>query len=257
MKRAIRNLFKQYPAGIRFCIIVMLVLFLAPFEIASAQNTFTVTVAQKSEDHPYYQQGWGEAYVISGVQGRELTLTRGETYSFQMQNVPAIHPFYITTSPAGGPGAAAYSEGVTNNDATGNAILTFTPDENTPDTLYYQCHAHEYMGYRIIISDTATDTDDDRTLPDSFRLLGNYPNPFNPTTHIRFDLRSPAVTSVEVFDLAGRKVLTIPAQVFPAGTGHSIEIDAASLTSGVYFYRVTAEMTAEKQIETGVMTLIR
>lgn len=115
----------------------------------SAQNddppTFAVTVVQKTAEHPFFGEGWDEAYAIDGVEGRHLTLERGVTYVFEMEDVPAMHPFYISTSRSGF-GEGVYSDGVTGNFATQGEVLTFTPREDTPDLLFYQCSAHDYMG---------------------------------------------------------------------------------------------------------------
>lgn len=115
---------------------------------AAAQNgdpTFAVTVVDKTVEHPFFGQGWPEAYAIDGVEGRHLTLERGITYVFEMEDVPVIHPFYISTS-ASGFGAGVYEEGVTGNFATTGQTVTFTPGDETPDLLYYQCGAHDFMG---------------------------------------------------------------------------------------------------------------
>lgn len=116
---------------------------------------FTVTTAQKTDDHPHFGQGFSVGYVIDGDQGKEITLDRGETYTFQMDDVPTIHPFYITTSEVG-QGEGDYSDGVENNGATGNETLTFTPPSSAPDTLYYNCVNHAYMGGRIIITSSGS-----------------------------------------------------------------------------------------------------
>ena len=112
--------------------------------------TFTVTVADKTSDHPYSEQGFEQGYVVDGGQGREITLERGQTYEFQMSNVPSLHPFYITTNMVG-QGQGEYTDGVENNGASGNETLTFTPSTSAPDTLYYNCTNHAYMGSIIRI----------------------------------------------------------------------------------------------------------
>ncbi|MEX2604079.1 MAG: T9SS type A sorting domain-containing protein, partial [Gracilimonas sp.] len=76
--------------------------------------------------------------------------------------------------------------------------------------------------------------------PDGFKLNGNYPNPFNPSTNISFNLPKGAAVSIDVFSVIGQKVLSIPAQQMSAGTDLNVRIDASSLTSGMYIYRVTA-----------------
>ncbi len=94
-------------------------------------------------------------------------------------------------------------------------------------------------------------------LPTEFALLGNYPNPFNPSTRIEFDLPETAEVSIAVFDMLGRNVMTLPSKEFEAGANRSIELNAASLASGPYFYRVVATGASGRHIETGRMVLIK
>jgi hypothetical protein len=132
---------------------------------AAAQNAdeFRVWVEPKNQEHPFFQQGEPEGYVLDGVgsdigiQGRDVYLERGVTYTFQMVDVPVDHPFYISTSESGF-GAGVWTDGVTGNFATGNQVLTFTPDDDTPDLLYYQCSVHLFMGGRIhVIGEVSVD----------------------------------------------------------------------------------------------------
>lgn len=94
-------------------------------------------------------------------------------------------------------------------------------------------------------------------LPTSFTLHGNYPNPFNPSTTITFALESPAVVGVDVFDLFGRRVLSVEGGAFAAGSVHEIQLDASALSSGSYVYRVRAEMNGVQQTQSGRMTLLK
>lgn len=73
--------------------------------------------------------------------------------------------------------------------------------------------------------------------PARFALLGNYPNPFNPTTTIRYSIPADGLVSVQVFDVLGRIVATSQIGYRAAGT-HSYEFSANGLSSGVYFYRI-------------------
>ena len=94
-------------------------------------------------------------------------------------------------------------------------------------------------------------------LPKLFALSGNYPNPFNPSTRIVFDLLSSAEVSVEVLDLLGRVVLTLGGQSIEAGANRTMEVDGSLLASGTYLYRVIAKMEGGVQVETGRMVLIK
>ncbi len=97
-----------------------------------------------------------------------------------------------------------------------------------------------------------------RTLSENrVTMFGNYPNPFNPTTTIRFDLPSQAEVSIDIFDMLGRTVLSVPAQRMAAGRAQRIRVDGSTLASGLYLYRVTARMEGKVQIQTGRMTLLK
>jgi Secretion system C-terminal sorting domain len=98
---------------------------------------------------------------------------------------------------------------------------------------------------------------DEDELPESFVLKGNYPNPFNPTTNIQFDLRESATVQVTVMDMLGREMISMPAQAYAAGANHTVSVNAASLTSGMYIYRVVANSATDARVATGTMTLLK
>jgi hypothetical protein len=78
------------------------------------------------------------------------------------------------------------------------------------------------------------------TTPTSFELLQNYPNPFNSQTVISFELQEPIHTNVEIFDITGAKIATLIDDDLSAGK-HSLIWDAGEYSSGLYFYRLTAD----------------
>ena len=94
----------------------------------------------------------------------------------------------------------------------------------------------------IVLYGTAvpTDIDDDipAELPEAFALYPNYPNPFNPSTEIAFAIPRAGTVSLEIFNIAGRRV-AVPLQEYLAAGEHRIEWDATGLASGVYLYRLT------------------
>jgi len=67
----------------------------------------------------------------------------------------------------------------------------------------------------------------------------NYPNPFNPSTTIRFDLPREVHVLLRIFDILGHEVATLVDEEKSAG-GYRIEWRAAELRSGMYFYRIEA-----------------
>lgn len=76
-------------------------------------------------------------------------------------------------------------------------------------------------------------------LPTVYALHQNYPNPFNPTTSIGFNLPAAGHVQLTVFDITGRTV-AIPANGWYAAGTYSIDLDASSFASGIYFYRLTS-----------------
>ena len=85
-------------------------------------------------------------------------------------------------------------------------------------------------------------------LPTSFSL-GNYPNPFNPTTTIRFELTERGQTSLVVYDVSGREVRVLHDGDLGSGV-HEFRFDADGLPSGTYLYRLTTPSAtkAEKMV---------
>jgi hypothetical protein len=81
-------------------------------------------------------------------------------------------------------------------------------------------------------------------LPSRFELGQNYPNPFNPTTTIEFSLPASGNVKLDVFNVLGQTVTTLLNRPMDAGR-HQVEFDASSLSSGVYFYRLTTEDVTE------------
>jgi len=75
--------------------------------------------------------------------------------------------------------------------------------------------------------------------PDGFILAQNYPNPFNPATAITFTLPAAQTVRLAVYDARGREVALLASGVFGAGS-HRIEFSAEGLSSGLYFYKLTA-----------------
>lgn len=75
--------------------------------------------------------------------------------------------------------------------------------------------------------------------PKEFALYGNYPNPFNPVTTIKFDVPVEGLVNIQVFDLLGREVSTLYNNSMKPGS-YTISFDASDLSSGFYFYRMNS-----------------
>ena len=90
-----------------------------------------------------------------------------------------------------------------------------------------------------------------------FDLLGNYPNPFNPTTAILVDLPETAAVSVDIFNMLGQRIHREEFPTVAAGPSQSLFLKLSHLSSGAYVYQVTAEMGKVIHHASGRMTLIK
>jgi pectate lyase len=70
-----------------------------------------------------------------------------------------------------------------------------------------------------------------------FALCQNFPNPFNPSTTINFEIPKSGVVSLKVYDIYGREIATLVEGVKSAGS-HTVEFNGSNLSSGVYFARL-------------------
>ena len=77
-------------------------------------------------------------------------------------------------------------------------------------------------------------------VPDVFALNQNYPNPFNPSTEIAFDLPVASHVELTIYNVLGQKVETLVDREMEAGS-HTVTWNADKVSTGVYFYRITAK----------------
>jgi len=94
--------------------------------------------------------------------------------------------------------------------------------------------------------------EDAENLPREFGLSQNYPNPFNPRTAISYQLPAVSKIKVVIYDFLGRVIAVVVNETKQPGI-HQATWDASGFSSGIYFYR----LTAENFVETRKMILIR
>ena len=89
-------------------------------------------------------------------------------------------------------------------------------------------------------------------LPETTELLGAYPNPFNPTSTIRYALAERTDVELAVYNTLGQRVALLADGYMQAGS-HQAVFDAGSLPSGLYFYR----LRAGSDFQTGQLMLVK
>ena len=96
-----------------------------------------------------------------------------------------------------------------------------------------------------------------KSLPLNFELAQNFPNPFNPTTKISFNLPVNSNVSLEIYNLVGEKVKDVYNGALEAGS-HTYEVNGSDLSSGIYVYRLTvAAENGTNFVASKKMTLLK
>ena len=129
--------------------------------------------------------------------------TRVEYY-FAAQDI-ALPNAFCTTLPAGGSGINP-------------------PGSTAPST-------------RFMFNVTNSTVVENNEIPVEYKLYDNYPNPFNPTTKIKFELKEINFVTLKVYDITGKLVTTLVNQKLQAGE-YNVDFDGRNLSSGLYIYRI-------------------
>ncbi len=86
------------------------------------------------------------------------------------------------------------------------------------------------------------------TTVSNYLLSQNYPNPFNPTTKISYSVPVSDIVSLTIFDVTGKKLQTLINEQKSSGN-YEVEFDASNLSSGTYYYKISAgEFTETKRM---------
>lgn len=121
------------------------------------------------------------------------------------------------------------------------------------DSIYFYCDGYDVSGLyanaanQIIVAgvtwlDIMTPHP---ATPLTFKLYGNYPNPFNPATEIRFEIPRDERVDLLIYNSLGQSVRTVLENQYMGAGLHQIYFDAAELPSGLYFYRLTAGQVSQ------------
>jgi len=128
--------------------------------------------------------------------------------------------------------------------------LTYTQDENV--YLRFRLHADQASnGWGWAIDNVEVDNiisalENEQLITNRFKLIGNYPNPFNPNTTIRFTLAENGSVSLKLYNYLGQLVKTLYSnESFSSGTIHQVYWDGNNdfgqpVASGTYFYKLNS-----------------
>jgi hypothetical protein len=91
----------------------------------------------------------------------------------------------------------------------------------------------------VVVDPTTGIKEGEDHLPVDYYLSQNFPNPFNPTTTIKFEIPERSFVALKVYDVLGNEIATLINEEKPAGS-YEITFDGSDLTSGIYFYKIQA-----------------
>jgi len=181
-------------------------------------------------EHPAVVGSVGGSYVTAiAASGNTLAfyqrpLNYLQAMIYIMDLTDPVYPQYI--------GHYNISEMISDMEIYGSYLLTVSPEKFS----VYQVDALSIVPHREIT-------------PYEFALFPCYPNPFNPSTVIRFSLPYTTQAKLTVYDITGRQVKVLTNEVLSAGE-HSVTFRGTNLSSGVYFVRLEAgqQMQTEKMV---------
>jgi len=137
---------------------------------------------------------------------------------------------------------------ITHPDLRGQGSVTHRTEYNYSDnavipglTYEYRISDVSYSGAveRHNIVKITVSKKDYQTIPEIFALKDAYPNPFNPSTTIAYQITEPSFVRLSIYDINGRLVETLVNDNKIAGT-HTVKWSADKVGSGIYLYRIDA-----------------
>ena len=193
-------------------------------------------------------------FTSGNIQNHETALGDYQPYHPLMQNVNAITDFWSAHVALQNGGVRVVSW----DDSTG--FVAYNPNHQVVAINGFIGSNRQFTGDMMILTHNAINfikrptfvEENGPGLPSQVQLAQNYPNPFNPTTTISYDLVAKFEVELEVYNILGQKVVTLSRGINAAGH-HEIIFDACKLTSGIYFYK----LTAGKQTVTKKMIILK
>ena len=165
----------------------------------------------------------------------------------------------MVTSPAGE--SFTINMGETKNVAKDITIGNGIIPENSSVVVFIQSSSAKtvYQSAHISYSDLTlvTGVKPVNETPSKYSLSQNYPNPFNPSTKIKYYLPEEALVKLKVYNVLGKEISSLVNKDQMAGS-YEYTFNAGDLSSGIYFYRLTAvNHTGKETVQTKKMTLIK
>jgi len=207
---------------------------------SSTEYQFSVQSAFDGSIDTYWLSEGHLTEWISVDLGKELYINRiqitwGEVYapSYRIEILDASNKLNIFSSTTSGDGGI---DDITKTAVKGKQVRLLCFKSSSSVQGYTVKEIEIYGSAKIIQS---INLERMNNIPKEFGLLQNVPNPFNPTTAIRYTLAQPSAVHLDLFDIRGSKITQLVNQYQPTGE-YLVRFDGSDLSSGIYFYRLQA-----------------
>lgn len=198
-------------------------------------------------DRDFFHNYFKATYAGDDANNSSITLTSSGIsfmYGDTIQGAPYIedYPDYLQPIAGSSLSAATYGNSLVAAVASSNTYLLGIPFETIHTKVSRDAvmtNILNFLGIATTIEQLGEDVS-----PSTYSLEQNFPNPFNPTTNIRFTLMNNESVVLTVFDVLGKKITTILNEELSAGT-YNVPWNASEFPSGVYFYRLQTKNFSE------------
>jgi len=116
-------------------------------------------------------------------------------------------------------------------------IARGTNNKNSVTKLKELCRFLKPLYYQLIENQETYYVEPPAPLPQTYKLYQNFPNPFNPVTTIKYDMKKLWKVKIEVYDMRGELISTLVDEEKPQGN-YEVKFDASNLPSGIYFIKM-------------------
>jgi len=201
-------------------------------------NPLNIWAIVEKNNHNLYTVTTSTGYAFSKSTDGGLTWTTVSSLSGAMRGACLDLLENIYTSGNGGVFKST-NDGVSFT----NAGLTISADQSLSyqNRILVATSGTSNGGVWIYVDSTISGiTNSNTASPDKFLLFQNYPNPFNPGTNIRYQIINNSYITLKIFDILGKEIAALVNEKQNAGI-YNIEWDAENYSSGIYFYKLTAD----------------
>ncbi len=192
---------------------------------------FSYTVHGIQSSQPFTAEIFGPVNVQTGQTGQWFASASGG-------QTPYSYTWQRSTSSSNGPWKTVGSNSSYSQPVFGDMWLKLTAVESCGGGLCPSAYDVQFISSTGIPL-KEINNQDSGFIPDNFDLLGNYPNPFNPSTNIGYDISEQSDVLIEVYNLFGQKVKTLVDESQSQGR-YTAVFDARNMASGVYITRLIA-----------------